>query len=141
MGIYIVPTFIANIVSMIVASQQRFSGLQVTGMIEWGQKSKPKSNRTSNNIKKSLDQKLTLKKSHAKFPSLKNYQNITQKILKKKKNLHPKSSDFLNTAPPAPKKTFLAPTQIKLPKKSQNRKFQTPPPPTKKKSPLIIPIT
>ena len=42
------------------------SGFQVTGMIEWGQKSKPP--------KKSLDQKLTPKKSHAKFPSLKNFQ-------------------------------------------------------------------
>ena len=39
-----------------------YSGFQATGMIEWGQKSK---------LKKSLDQKLTPKKSHAEFPSLK----------------------------------------------------------------------
>ena len=39
MGIYIVLTFIAHIVSMIVASEQGYSGFQVTGMIEWGQKS------------------------------------------------------------------------------------------------------
>ena len=42
-----------------------YSGFLVTGMIEWGQKSKPK---------KSLDQKSTHKKSHAEFPSLKNFQ-------------------------------------------------------------------
>ena len=84
---------------MIVASQQRFSGLQVTGMIEWGQKSKPKSNRTSNSIKKSLDQKLTLKKSHAKFPSLKNYQNITKNI-KKKKKFAPQIFGFFEYRPP-----------------------------------------
>ena len=45
-------------------------GFQVEGMIEWGQKSKP--------------QKLTPKKSHAEFPSLKNFQkalnDITQKL-------------------------------------------------------------
>ena len=38
-----------------------YSGFQVTGIIEWGQKSKPK---------KSLDQNLTPKKSHAEFLSL-----------------------------------------------------------------------
>ena len=44
-----------------------YSGFEVAWMIEWGQKSNPP--------KKSLDQKLTPKKSHAKFPSLKNFQN------------------------------------------------------------------
>ena len=41
------------------------SGLQVTGMIEWGE---------NHNPQKSLDQKLTPKKSNAQFPSLKNFQ-------------------------------------------------------------------
>ena len=44
------------------ASQGGYSGFQVTGMIEWGQKSKPKQiPRTSKEPKKSLDQKLTPK--------------------------------------------------------------------------------
>jgi len=55
-------------------------------MIKWGQKSKPQkipqaSNKTP---KKSSDQNLTPKKSHAKFPSHKNFlkalNDITQKI-------------------------------------------------------------
>ena len=45
--------------------QAGYSGFQVTGMIEWGQKSKPKM---------SLDQNLASKQSHAKFPSHKNFQ-------------------------------------------------------------------
>ena len=57
------------------ASQGGYSGFQVTGMIEWGQKSKPKKiPRASKEPKKSLDQKLTPPKSHAEFPSLKNFQ-------------------------------------------------------------------
>ena len=53
MGIYIVPIFIAHIVSITVASQGGYSGFQVTGMTEWGQKSKPqKITRTSNNVQK-----------------------------------------------------------------------------------------
>ena len=49
---------------------------QVTGMIEWGQKLKPnKIPRASKKPpQKSLDQNLTLKKSHAEFPSHKNFQ-------------------------------------------------------------------
>ena len=39
-----------------------YSGFQVTGMIEWSQKSRPQ---------KSLDQKLTPQKSHADFVALK----------------------------------------------------------------------
>ena len=39
-----------------------YSRFQVTGMIEWSQKSRPQ---------KSLDQKLTPKKSHADFVALK----------------------------------------------------------------------
>ena len=64
-----------------------YCGFQMTGMLEWGQQSKPEripraikpplkkipgaSNKTPT---KSMDQKLTPKKSHAVFPSLKNFQ-------------------------------------------------------------------
>ena len=58
-------------------------------MIEWGQKSKPKkipraSNKTQ---KKSLEQKLTPKKSHAEFPSLKKFQKGLNDITRKKNPL------------------------------------------------------
>ena len=54
----------------------RYSGFQVMGMIEWGQKSKPKEiPRASNKTpKKSLDQKLTPQKSHAEFLNLKKFE-------------------------------------------------------------------
>ena len=56
------------------ASQGGHSGFQVTGMIEWGQKSKPKQiPRTSKEPKKSLDQKLT-PKIPCQISSLKNSQ-------------------------------------------------------------------
>ena len=52
-----------------------YSEFIVTGMIEWGQKSKPPN---------SPDQILAPQKSYAKFPSPKNFQkalnNITQKL-------------------------------------------------------------
>ena len=44
-----------------------YSEFKVTGMIEWGQKSKPL---------KSPGQNLTPKISHAKFPSHKNFQKV-----------------------------------------------------------------
>jgi len=49
---------------------------QVTGMIEWGQKSKPKKNPRASNktTKKSLDQKLAPQKTHTEFLSLKIFQ-------------------------------------------------------------------
>ena len=52
-------------------SQGEYSGFQVTGLIEWGQKSKPPQNPKGlqQNPKKSLDQKLAPKISHAEFPS------------------------------------------------------------------------
>ena len=52
------------------------SKFQETGMIEWGQKLKPqKIPRASKKPpKKSLDQNLTPQKSHAEFPSHKNFQ-------------------------------------------------------------------
>ena len=69
--------------------QGGYSGFQVTGIIEWGQKSKPKKiPRASNKTpKKSLDQKLTPKKSHAEFPNLKNFQKIVNDITRKVKTL------------------------------------------------------
>ena len=55
-----------------------YSGLQVTGMTEWGQKStSPKNNLFIEKQKTSLDQKLAPpppKKSYADFPSLKSFQ-------------------------------------------------------------------
>ena len=48
-----------------------YSGFQVTGIIVLGHESKPK---------KSVDQKLTPKKSHAEFPSLKNFQKTLNDI-------------------------------------------------------------
>ena len=67
-----------------------YSGFQVTGMLKWGQQSKPKRIPRAiktppknpwgfqQNPQKSMDQKLTHKKSHAVLPSLK----IFQKTLK-----------------------------------------------------------
>ena len=48
-----------------------YSGFQVMGMIEWGKNQNPPPQKGfQQNPKKSLDQKLTPKKSHAKFLSL-----------------------------------------------------------------------
>jgi len=56
----------------------------MTGMIEWGQKSKPKKiPRASNKTQKSLEQKLTYKKSHAELPSLKKFQKGLNDITRK----------------------------------------------------------
>ena len=53
-----------------------YSGFQVTGMIEWGQNSRPKKSLgLPTEPKKSVDQKLTTKKSHGEFLSLKNFQH------------------------------------------------------------------
>ena len=103
MGIYNVPTCINDV----VASQQGgsvlnaqsyipYSGIEMTRMIELGQKSKPRKNSRTSNItpKNPWTKSLTPKKSHAEFPSLKYYQalnDITRKIKtieKKKKHLH-----------------------------------------------------
>ena len=61
-----------------------YSGFQVTGMIEWGQKSKPPKNPYGfkQNRKRSLDQNLTPKKSNAEFQSHKNFQNALNDILR-----------------------------------------------------------
>ena len=47
-----------------------YSGFQVMGMIEWRKNQNPPQKGFQQNPKKSLDQKLTPKKSHAKFLSL-----------------------------------------------------------------------
>ena len=99
----------------------RYPGFQVTGMMEWGQKSKPK------NI---LDQHLTPQKSHAKFLSNKNFQKALNDVTIT--NLHivlitPKNP-YLNEG--SQKNTCQNfPTQI-LKSKISNPK-----------NPLIIPVT
>ena len=52
-----------------------YSEFKVTGMIEWGQKSKPP---------KARDQNLTPKLSHAKFPRHKNFQKVLNNITQKR---------------------------------------------------------
>ena len=99
MGIYIVPTCINDVVAsqrggcvLNAQSYIPYSGIEMTRIIELGQKSKPRKNsRTFNITQKNLWTKnLTPKKSHAEFPSLKYYQalnDITRKIktIEKKK--------------------------------------------------------
>jgi len=55
------------------------------GMIEWGQKSKPKKiSRASNKTQKNpWNEKLTHKKLHAEFPSLKKFQKGLNDITRK----------------------------------------------------------
>ena len=60
-------------------SQGGYSGFQVTEMIEWSQKSRPKkisraSSKTQKNPWTKNDRKLTPKKSHADFVALKSSQ-------------------------------------------------------------------
>ena len=120
-----------------------YFGLQVTGMIEWGQKSEPKKipRASKKNPKKSLDQKLTPKKSHAEFQSVYNLKSRSSKtslvLLFSRITMRPgyvgtyhKSSDRFEYLPKNPYLTLA--TQRKIlatvshPKQSQNRKFQTP---------------
>ena len=84
------------------------------------------------NPKKSLDQNLTPKKSLAEFPSHKNLQKALNYITRKTETLvlHTQKNTFLNQATP---RKYLP--KISYPKKSRNRKFQTP------KNPSIIPVT
>ena len=82
--------------------------------------------------KKSLDQNLTPKKSLAEFPSHKNLQKTLNYITRKTETLvlnTPKNT-YLNQATP---RKYLP--KFSYPKKSRNRKFQTP------KNPSIIPVT
>ena len=83
------------------------------------------------NPKKSLDQTLTLKKSHAKFPSRKNFQKALYDITRKIEALvlNPQKPILQSSYP----KKYLP--KFSFPKKPWNRKFQT------KKNPSVIPVT
>ena len=87
------------------------------------------------NPKKSLDQTLTLKKSHAKFPSHKNFQRnhaagIRRNYLKSSDCFeYPKNSRLKLSYP----KKYLP--KFSYPKKSRDRKFQT------QTNPSITPVT
>ena len=100
--------------------------VQVTGMIKWGQKSKPK---------KSLEQNLIPQKSHSNFPSHKNFQWNYAAMIRRN---YRKSSDYFEY----PKKSLLKSSYSKkyvpkfsYPNKSRNQKFQT------LQNPSIIPLT
>ena len=75
--------------------QEGYSLFQVTVMIKWGQKSKPKKSvghptKPKKSVglptkpKKFLGPKINLQKSHAKFSSLKNFQKALTVITQKK---------------------------------------------------------
>ena len=99
MEIYIVPTCINDVVAspqggyvLNAQSYIPYSGIEMTRMIELGQKSKPRKNSRTSNItpKNPWTKNSTPKKSHAEFPSLKYCQvlnDITRKIktIEKKK--------------------------------------------------------
>ena len=98
-------------------------------MIEWGQKSKPKKSPIwlPTKPKKIPGLKINPPKFHAEFLSFKNLQKGKQVWL---------SLNRRTTRAPSwikPPKKILA--KFSSPKKSRNRKFQTP------KNPLIIPVT
>ena len=81
LGIILWIFFFVSATTLWVTCGGRYSGFQV-GIIEWGQKPKPKKiPRASNKTrKKSLDQTLTPKNLYNEFPSLKHF----QKALKNK---------------------------------------------------------
>ena len=94
-------------------SQEWYCRFQVTGMIEWVQKSKPK---------KSLDQNLTPKKSHAESLSHKNFQKALNDItiMNLQIVLNTPKNPFVNQAA----KKILA--KIFLPKKIPKPKISNP---------------
>ena len=79
------------------------------------------------NPKKSLDQNLTPKKSHVKFPSHNNFQKALKDIIITNLwiDLNAQKNSYLNQAA----------QKVSYPKKSQNQKFQT------QKNPSIIHVT
>ena len=117
----------------ILVSQGGYSGFQVTGMIKWGQKSKPKkipwdSNKTA---KKSMHQNSIPQKSHAEFP---NHKNFPESIKWYNTKIEPFSFEY-------PKKSHLKSSYPKrlVPKcsylkASWNWKFQT------QKNPSIVAV-
>ena len=98
------------------------------GWSNWGKKSKPKKNPLGfkQNSKKSLDQNLTLKKSHAEFPSHKNFQKALNETTRRIETL------VFNTQK-TPYFNILA--KIFQPQKIQKSKIQSP------KNHSIIPVT
>jgi len=70
---------------MLLGGVGGYSRFQVTGMIKWGQQSKPKKSLglPTKPEKKSLDKKLIPKISHDKFLNLKNFQKAFNDITKK----------------------------------------------------------
>ena len=98
-------------------------GFQVTGMIEWSQKSRPKKipRASSKTPKKSLDQTLTPKKSHAdfvaRFCGLGTARHVCLIVLYSQNYVARALPILFNTPPPPKKKEKKIPTQIKLPKK------------------------
>ena len=107
-----------------------YSRFQVTGMIEWGQKSKPK---------KIPGPKFNPQKTHAEFPSHKNFQrNYTARIC----GDHTQELSQIFRLFEYPTKSLLKSSYPKkylpnfpYPKKSWNQKFQT------SKNRSIIPVT
>ena len=92
------------------------SGFQVTGMIDWGQKSKPQ---------KSLDQKLTYGKSHTEFPNLKNFPEIIRWYSRKKKSLQVWSVLYLQIYSAGIRGSAFSKTKTSNTKKFRNQKFQS----------------
>ena len=81
LGIILWIFFFVSATTLWLTCGGRYSGFQV-GIIEWGQKPKPKKIPRASNItrKKSVDQTLTPKNLYNEFPSLKHF----QKALKNK---------------------------------------------------------
>ena len=113
-----------------------FSGLQATGMIKWGQISKPKKvPRASNKTQKTPWTLNNPKKSHAKFLSLKNLRKGKQVWLYfNRRTMRPRYAGTITNLQivlNSQKKSLLIKPPQKIlakfsfPKKSQNQKFQT----------------
>ena len=113
-----------------------FSGFQATGMIKWGQISKPKKvPRASNKTQKTPWTLNNPKKSHAKFLSLKNLRKGKQVWLYfNRRTMRPRYAGTITNLQivlNSQKKSLLIKPPQKIlakfsyPKKSQNKKFQT----------------
>ena len=81
----IIPTRKANPNIFLIALKQDYtqggySGFQVTGMIEWSQKSRPKKVPRASSKTQKKSQKLTPKKSHADFVALKSLKEIKSSL-------------------------------------------------------------
>ena len=104
-----------------------YSWFQVTGTIEWGQKSKPKKIPwAQQNQKKIPGLKISPKKSHAEFPGLKKPSHKTSLV-----RVTGALEHFQKIPMAVNQATQKILTKFSCPKKSQNGKFQPPPPPKK----------